>query len=75
MLATLLTFAAEAVEDEPDKTLFYIFGGLAAVWAIVLFAVGMRSEKFPATAAAQRGVIAVSVLVVLGAMASAVLTG
>jgi hypothetical protein len=74
MLATLLTFATEAAEEETSKTAFYVLGGVAAAWAIVLFAVGMRSESFPGSRAAQRGVIAISVLVVLGAMASAVLT-
>jgi hypothetical protein len=75
MLATLLTLAAETAEEEPSKTAFYILGGAAAVWAIVLFAVGMRSPTFPGSAGAQRGVMAVSVLIVLGTMASAVLTG
>jgi hypothetical protein len=75
MLATLLTFAAEAAEEEPSKTLFYVLGGLAAAWAIILFAVGTRSTSFPSSAAAQRGVIAISLLVVIGAMASAVITG
>ena len=74
MLATLLTLAAETAEEEPSKTPFYILGGAAAVWAIVLFALGMRSPEFPGSPAAQRGVIAMSVLVVIGAMASAVLT-
>jgi hypothetical protein len=74
MLAALLTFAAETAEHEPSKLPFYLLGGAAVVWAIVLFAVGMRSESFPASAGAQRGVMAVSVLVVVGAMASAVIT-
>ncbi|HTE62501.1 MAG TPA: hypothetical protein VK631_19250 [Solirubrobacteraceae bacterium] len=74
MFATLLTFAAEAVEEETSKTAFYILGGAAAAWAVILFAIGMRSETFPGSAAAQRGVVAISVLVVIGAMASAVLT-
>jgi len=74
MLATLLTFAAETAEEESSKTAFYVLGSLAAVWAIVLFALGMRSPEFPGSAGAQRGVIAISVLVVIGAMASAVLT-
>ena len=74
MLATLLTFATEAAEEETSKTAFYVLGGAAAAWAIVLFALGMRSESFPGSRAAQRGVIAISVLVVLGAMVSAVLT-
>ena len=74
MLATLLTLATEAAEEETSKTAFYVLGGAAAAWAIVLFAVGMRSESFPGSPAAQRGVIAISVLLVIGAMASSVLT-
>jgi hypothetical protein len=74
MLATLLTFAAEAAEEETSKTAFYILGGAAAVWAIVLFALGMRTATFPGSAAAQRGVMAISVVLVISAMASAVLT-
>jgi len=73
MLA-LLIFAQEAIEDEPSKTPFYILGGAAAVWAVVLFAVGMRSRDFPGTAGAQRAVMAISVVLVAAAMASAVLT-
>jgi hypothetical protein len=73
MLA-LLIFAQEAIEDEPSKTPFYILGGAAAVWAIVLFAVGMRSRDFPGSAGAQRAVMAISVVLVAAAMASAVLT-
>ena len=77
MLSTLadsLVFAAEAAEEHSDKTLFYVLGGAAAVWAIVLFAIGMRSPGFPGTPAAQRVVTLVSVLVVLAAMAGSVLT-
>ena len=74
MLATLLTFATEAAEEETSKTLFYVVGGAAAAWAILLFAVGMRSERFPGSDGALRGIIAISVLVVAAAMASAVIT-
>jgi hypothetical protein len=74
MIATLLIFAQETAEEESSKTPFYILGLVAAAWAIALFAVGMRSPSFPGSPGAQRGVIAVSVLVVVGAMASAVLT-
>jgi hypothetical protein len=74
MLEALVVFAVEAGEAEPSKTAFYVIGGLAAVWAIVLFAVGMRSPSFPGSPGAQRGVIAVSVLLVVAAMASSVLT-
>lgn len=71
---SLVYVATEAAEEESSKTAFYVLGGLAAVWAIVLFAVGMRSPSFPGSPAAQRGVIVVSVLLVVGAMASSVLT-
>jgi hypothetical protein len=74
MLATLLILAAETAEDEPSKAPFYILGGAAAVWAITLFVVGMRTPTFPSSPGAQRGVIAVSVLLVVGTMASSVLT-
>ena len=82
MLAASLTFFADSLvalvevveEEEPSKVPFYVLGGAAAAWAIVLFAVGMRSESFPGSRGAQRGVIAVSLLLVLGTMASSVLT-
>jgi hypothetical protein len=74
MLATLLTFATEAAEEEPSKTLFYVLGLVAAGWAVLLFAVGMRSERFPSSDGLMKGLMAVSFLVVAGAMASAVIT-
>jgi hypothetical protein len=74
MLATLLIFAQETAEEEPNKVPFYILGGAAAVWAIFLFAVGMRTPSFPGSVGAQRGVMAISVVLVAATMASAVLT-
>jgi hypothetical protein len=82
MLTAALTFLADtlavvvevAEEEEPSKVPFYVLGLAAAAWAIFLFAFGMRRESFPGSAAAQRGVIAISVLLVAGAMASSVLT-
>lgn len=75
MLATLIAFAAEAAE-ESSKTLFYVFGGLLVVWAIGVSALGIRAhESFPPSRSAARGVIAISVVLILCAMASAVITG
>jgi hypothetical protein len=74
MLATLIVFAQEVAEEESEPVAFYIAGGLAALWAVILFLVGMRSHRFPGSAAAQRVVMLISVLVVAGAMASAVLS-
>jgi hypothetical protein len=82
MLTAALTFFADSLvavievaeEEESSKTPFYILGSAAAAWAIFLFAFGMRVESFPSSRGAQRGVIAISVLLVVGAMASSVLT-
>ena len=45
-----------------------------ACWAVLLFAIGMRSTAFPGSAAAQRGVIAISVLLVAGTMTASIVT-
>ena len=71
MLALLQAAAEEA---EPSKVPFYICGGLFAVWAIVLFLVGMRSSSFPGGESGQRGVLAVSAVLMVAAMATAVIT-
>jgi hypothetical protein len=74
VLATLIAFAAEE-GAEPSKTLFYVCGGLLAVWAVVVAAVGIRAhETFPSSRGLARGVMAISVLLILAAMASAVIT-
>jgi hypothetical protein len=72
MLLALLQAAAE--EAEPSKVPFFVAGGLFAAWAIVLFAVGMRTPNFPGSQAAERGLIAVSVVLMAAAMATAVIT-
>jgi hypothetical protein len=69
----LLLLAAEEAA-EPSKTPFYLAGGALAVWAVVLFAVGMRSESFPGSQGGERGVIAVSAVLMVAAMATAVIT-
>ena len=74
MLTALITFAAEE-GAEPSKTLFYICGGLLVVWALVVSAMGIRAhESFPPTPSAARGVMAISVVLILLAMGSAVIT-
>ena len=74
MLHALITFAAEE-GAESSKTLFYICGSALAIWAVVVSAIGIRAhETFPPTKSAQRGLMAISVVLILAAMASAVLT-
>jgi hypothetical protein len=76
VLATLIAFAASEEGEESSKTLFYVCGGLLAVWALVVSAIGIRGhETFPPSQGAARGVMAISVVLILAAMASAVLTG
>jgi hypothetical protein len=74
MPTALITFAAEA-GAEPNKTLFYICGGVLVIWAIAVSTLGIRAhDRFPSSAGAARGVMTVSILLVLLAMASAVIT-
>jgi hypothetical protein len=69
--ATLITFAAE----ETSKLPFYVCGGLLVAWALLVSGIGIRADdRFPATKGARSGVMAISVLLILAAMASAVLT-
>jgi hypothetical protein len=76
MLHAALTFAAEAAKDEPSKTAWYVLGGLLAVWAFVVSAIGIsRHEAWPGGDAAMRGVMAISVVLVAAAMTAAVVTG
>jgi hypothetical protein len=72
MLVALLQVAAE--EAEPSKVPFFVAGGAFAAWAVVLFLVGMRSETFPGSQTVERGIIAVSVVLMAAAMVTAVIT-
>jgi hypothetical protein len=72
MPLALLQIAAE--EAETSKVPFFVAGGLFAAWAIVLFAVGMRNQTFPGGQSGERTVIAVSLVLMLAAMATAVIT-
>jgi hypothetical protein len=75
-LTALILFAAEEAGEEPSKTLFYICGSVLVVWALVLAALGIRGhETFPPSESAARGVMTISIVLVVVAMASAVITG
>jgi len=66
---------APVLAAEKSKTAFYIMGGVLVVWALVLsMAIGMRRPSFPDSLRVERGVIAISVLLVLATVAAAVLT-
>jgi hypothetical protein len=75
VLHTLTLVFASTEGEEPSKTLFYIFGGLLAVFAVVVSAIGItRLASFPAGKGQLRGVIGLAALLVLATMASAILT-
>jgi hypothetical protein len=60
--------------DEPSKVPFYIAGGVLAVWAVVLAGVGLRSPRFPGGEGGARGVMALSGVLMVLAMAMAIVT-
>jgi hypothetical protein len=74
MVHALLVLAAEVEEAEPSKTAFYVCGGLLAAWAVVLGFVGLRSPDFPGNGAAARGIMALTAVLMVAAMATAVIT-
>jgi plastocyanin len=54
---------------------FHVIGGLFALWAVTLTAVGVRRRDFPRTGGQAFAVGAVSVLLAMSAIGSAVITG
>jgi hypothetical protein len=73
-MAHAFLLLASAEGGESSKAAFYILGGALAAFAVVLSVVGMRAADFPATPGAQRGLAAVTLLLVAGAMATAIIT-
>jgi hypothetical protein len=59
---------------QPSKTPFYILGGALVVWALVLAGIGLRRPEFPGDLRGQRGVIAVSLAMIVLAIGAAILT-
>lgn len=54
---------------------FWIVGGLAALWAVILtFVLGLRSEDFPRDDKQARTVMLISVVLVVAAIGTAIYT-
>jgi len=53
---------------------FHVLGGLLALWALVVSFLGITRESFPGSKGAENIVAAISVVLVIGAVASAILT-
>jgi hypothetical protein len=56
-------------------TAYYIAGGLLALWAVLLSFLGIVREGFPKTDGSARIVMAVSVLLTLGAIGAGIIGG
>ena len=54
---------------------FHLFGGLLALWALVVSFLGITRENFPGSDRTMRLLAAISALLVLLAIASAIYTG
>jgi hypothetical protein len=68
-VTTLILAAAE-----PSKVPFYIAGGLLVIWALALAAVGLTRPAFPYSERGARGVMGVTFVLMILAMAMAVIT-
>jgi trimethylamine:corrinoid methyltransferase-like protein len=68
MLSFLIAAAA------PSKTPFYIAGAVLVLWAVVLAGVGLAQPKFPGSARRARGVMTISLVLVVIAIAAGILT-
>jgi hypothetical protein len=60
--------------SQPSKVPWYIAGGVLALYAVVLAAIGLRRPDFPFGRAGERLVILVSVVLVVIAIGSAILS-
>jgi hypothetical protein len=60
--------------SESSKVPFYICGGALAVWAVLLAGIGLSRPEFPNNAGGQRGVIAISFVLIVVAIGAAILT-
>jgi hypothetical protein len=59
---------------EPSKVPFYFAGGALAAWAVLLAAIGLTRPSFPYSERGARGVMLVSIALVVLAIAMAIAT-
>jgi plastocyanin len=60
---------------EKSKVPFYVAGGALVLWALIVsLALGMRHPEFPRNLTGERTVIAITAVLVLGAVSTAVIT-
>jgi uncharacterized cupredoxin-like copper-binding protein len=72
---TVALYLAPILGAEKSKVPFYVAGGLLVAWALIVsLGLGMRRPDFPGDLAGQRAVMAITAVLVLGAVATAVIT-
>jgi hypothetical protein len=59
---------------EPSHVAWYIAGGVLAIWAVVLSAIGLNRPDFPGNERGARAVILISFVLMVAAMTAAVAT-
>jgi hypothetical protein len=59
---------------ETSKTSFYILGGVLALWAVILAGLGLSRPDFPGSDGGARGVIGLTLVMVILAIGAAILT-
>ncbi len=74
MHAAIFHFAP-VLAAEKSKLPYYIAGGVLVAWALIVsIGIGMRNPSFPGTLGAQRAVMAISAVLVLATVSTAILT-
>jgi hypothetical protein len=69
-MSSLLLVAA----GETSKVPFYILGGVLVLWAVIVAGIGLNRPDFPGDARAERGVIGLTLVLVVLAIGAAILT-
>ncbi len=68
-MSPLLVTAAET-----SKVPFYIVGGALVVWAVTLAWIGLNRPEFPYSKGGERGVIGISLIMIVLTIGAAILT-
>jgi uncharacterized cupredoxin-like copper-binding protein len=72
---TLAVHLAPVLAAEKSKTAYYVAGGLLVAWALIVSLLfGLRKPDFPGNLGGQRVVMAISVVLVIAAASTAVIT-
>jgi trimethylamine:corrinoid methyltransferase-like protein len=68
----MLSFLIAAAE--PSKAPFYIAGAVLSLWAVVLAGIGLTQPEFPGSERGARGVMTISLVLIVIVIASGILT-